>query len=67
MKGDEIVKVGITWERREMHAEFCKKERPHGKLRRRWDVNIKWILKKLDGKIWTGFPWLSILSSGRHL
>jgi hypothetical protein len=33
-------------------------KRPLGKPRRRWEDNIKWILEKWDGVVWTGFIWL---------
>jgi hypothetical protein len=28
-----------------------------GRPRSRWDNNTKWILKKLDRKVWAGFIW----------
>jgi hypothetical protein len=31
-----------------------------GKSRRRRKSNIKWILEKQDGMVWTGFIWLRI-------
>jgi len=35
-----------------------------GRPRCKWDVNKKWVLKKLNVRLWTGFTWLSIGSSG---
>jgi hypothetical protein len=32
--------------------------------RRRWEDNIKMILKKQDGVVWTGYIWLRIVTSG---
>jgi hypothetical protein len=37
-----------------------KKKRAFGRLRRRWEENIKWILWKWGGRLWTGFIWLRI-------
>jgi hypothetical protein len=31
-----------------------------GRSRHRWTYNIKWILKKLDGRVWAGFIWLRL-------
>jgi hypothetical protein len=30
-------------------------------------IRLKWILEKEDGKLWTGFIWLRIRTSGGHL
>jgi hypothetical protein len=35
-------------------------ERP----RYRWGIILKWILKKQDGRVWTGLVWLRIGISG---
>jgi hypothetical protein len=35
-------------------------KRPFVRPRYRWDDNIKWILKKWDGTVYTGFIWLGI-------
>ena len=35
-------------------------KRPLGRSRHRWNYNIKWILKKLDGRVWSGFIWLRL-------
>ena len=34
--------------------------RPLGRSRHRWNYNIKYILKKLDGRVWAGFIWLRL-------
>jgi hypothetical protein len=44
-----------------------KGERPYGDLGTDERIILKWILKKQDGKIWIGFVWLRIGSSGRLL
>jgi hypothetical protein len=38
--------------------------RPLGRPRYRWMDNIKWILEKQDGMVWTGLIWLRIGISG---
>jgi hypothetical protein len=40
---------------------------PLGRPRRRWVDNIKWILERHDGVVWTGFIWLRIGTSGELL
>jgi len=39
--------------------------RPLGRLRRRWDYNIKMELQ--EGGVWTGSSWLRIGTGGVHL
>jgi hypothetical protein len=39
-------------------------KRPLGRPRRRWENTIKRILKKWDGKVWSGLIWLRIGISG---
>jgi hypothetical protein len=39
-------------------------KRPLGRPRRRWVDNIKWILQRQDGVVWTGLVWLRIATSG---
>jgi hypothetical protein len=34
-----------------------------GRPRRRWEDNIKMILERQDGVVWTGFIWLKIGTS----
>jgi hypothetical protein len=38
-------------------------KRPLGRIRRRWEDNIK-IDLRYDGVVWTGFIWLRISSRG---
>jgi hypothetical protein len=38
-------------------------ERPLGSPGRRWEDNIKLILEKYDGVVWTKFVWLRIGTS----
>jgi hypothetical protein len=40
------------------------KKRPLGRHRRRWEDNIRWLLKKQGGKVWIGCIWLRIGTSG---
>jgi hypothetical protein len=42
-------------------------KRPLIRHRCRWEDNIKWILGTLGGKVWTGFIWLRIGTSGWDL
>jgi hypothetical protein len=43
------------------------RKRPQGRSICRWQDNIKWILEKWDGMVWTGFIWLRIQISGGTL
>jgi hypothetical protein len=51
-----------AWKRREMHIGFFVEmpggNRPLERPRCRWE-DIKWILERYDGVIWTGLIWLS--------
>jgi hypothetical protein len=40
---------------------------PLGRLRRRWENNIKMIFRKWDVGLQTGFSWLRIGTVGGHL
>jgi hypothetical protein len=40
------------------------RKRPLGRPRHGWEDDIKWILEKLDGVVWSGFIWLRIGISG---
>ena len=42
-------------------------KRPLGRPMRKWEDDIKIILKKWDRKAWTGLIWLWIGTSGRRL
>jgi hypothetical protein len=42
-------------------------KRPLGRLRRRWEYNIKWMFRKLEGVVRTGWSWLRIGTGGGHL
>jgi hypothetical protein len=53
----------MIWEARlEFMAEKIRNI-PRGKLRRRWEDNIKMKLKR-KGMVWTRYIWLSIGKSG---
>jgi hypothetical protein len=41
-------------------------KRPLGRPRLRWVDNIRWILERWDGMMWTGLVWLRI-GTGREL
>jgi hypothetical protein len=40
-------------------------ERPFGRPRNKWEDNITMPVKEEDVKLWNGFNWLSIGSSGQ--
>jgi hypothetical protein len=40
---------------------------PLGRPRRRWENNIKMIIRKLEGVVGTGWSWLRIGTGGGHL
>jgi hypothetical protein len=42
-------------------------KRPLAIPRRRWEDNIKWILRKLEGVMETAWSWLRIGTGGGHL
>jgi hypothetical protein len=42
-------------------------KRPLGKPRRRWEDNIKWMFKKLEKVVGTGWSWFRIGTGGGHL
>jgi len=42
-------------------------KRPPGRSRRRWEDNIKWIFRKWEGVVRTGWSWLRIGTGGGHL
>ena len=41
--------------------------RPLGRPRRRWEDNIKWIFRKWEGVVGTGWIWFRIGADGGHL
>jgi hypothetical protein len=55
------------WEHTECAGNFIQKfqgERTLGRLTCRYRIILKWILKKYWVRVWTGFIWLTIGSSG---
>jgi hypothetical protein len=42
-------------------------KRPLERTRHRWEDDNRIILEKQGGKLWTGFIWLRIRTSGRYL
>jgi hypothetical protein len=43
------------------------RRRPLGRLRCRWEDNIKKKIRKRDRRLWTGSSWLRIEAGGGHL
>ena len=41
--------------------------RPLGRPRRRWEDKLRWIFRKWEGVVRTGWSWLRIGTSGGHL
>jgi hypothetical protein len=41
--------------------------RPLGRPRRRWEVILRWIFRKLEGVVGTGWSWPRIGTGGGHL
>ena len=54
---------------RGVHRVLVKKpkERPLGRLRRRWEDNIKMDLQECEEVVGTGWIWLRIGTGGGHL
>jgi hypothetical protein len=42
-------------------------KRPLGRLRRRWEHNIRMDLREMSGKLWTVYIWLRIRKTGTLL
>jgi len=42
----------------------AEERRPLGRLRRRWEDILSWILKKWDVGVWTASSWLRIWTGG---
>jgi len=43
------------------------RKRPLGRLRRRWEDNIKMALRKWEVGVWTGSSWFRIWTGSGHL
>jgi hypothetical protein len=43
------------------------RKRPMGRPRRRWGILLRWIFRKYDVGVWTGFSWLRIETGDGHL
>ena len=60
-----------VWRKGEVFTRFwwgnLRRKRPPGRTRRRWEDNIKCILRKWDGVVGTGWSWLRIGTSGGRL
>ena len=57
-------------ERRGVHRVLVGKpegKRPLGIPRRKWKDNIKWIFRKWEGVVGTGWSWLRIGTDGGNL
>jgi len=67
MHAGHVARMGVD---RGVHRVLVGKpegKRPLGRPRRRWEDNIKWIFRKLEGVVGTGWSWLRIGTGGRHL
>ena len=42
-------------------------KRPLGRHRHRWGIILRWIFRKWDGVVGTGWSWLRIGTGGGHL
>ena len=42
-------------------------KRPLGRPRRRWDIILRWILRKWEGVVGTGWSWFRIGTGGGRL
>jgi hypothetical protein len=42
-------------------------KRPLGKPRQKWRIILRWIFRKLEGVVETGWNWLRIRTGGGHL
>jgi hypothetical protein len=42
-------------------------KRPLGRPRHRWRIILRWIFRKLEGVVGTGWNWLKIGTVGGHL
>ena len=42
-------------------------KRPLGRLRHRWEDNIRWIFRKWDVGVWAGLSWPRIRTGGGPL
>ena len=42
-------------------------KRPLVRPRRRWRIILRWIFRKLEGVIGTGWSWLRVGTGGGHL
>ena len=58
IKEDEMCKAHGT------HVEKREVKRPLGRLKHRWEDNIKCILARWDDKVWTGLFWTRTGTSG---
>jgi hypothetical protein len=57
-------------EDRDVHRVLVGKpegKRPLGKPRRRWGIILRWIFRKLEGVVGTGWSWLRIRTGGGNL
>jgi hypothetical protein len=47
-----------------MDTEFWSEKEPE-RPTSRWNIILKWVLNKWNGKVWSGFTWLRIGGSSR--
>jgi len=48
-------------------VEKPERKRPLGRPRCRWKIILRWIFRKLEGVVGTGWIWLGIGTDGGHL
>jgi hypothetical protein len=54
-------------ERKGAHRDLVRKSEGKsalGRPRRRWGIILKWIFRKWDVGVWTGFTWLGMRTGG---
>jgi len=42
-------------------------KRPVGRPRRRWGIILRWLFRKWEGVVGTGWSWLRVGTGGGHL
>jgi hypothetical protein len=62
-----VARIGEKWNSYTIFVGKVEGEIPLGRLRRKWVNNIKWILQKQDGVVWTALISLRIDTRGELL
>jgi len=58
--------VGEEWSTKDF-ARKPEGKRPLGRPRRRWEIILRWTLRKWDEGVWNVLMWLSIRTGVGHL